>query len=105
MSNASLDLALEQYMSTVPKTVLMMEDNLYKNQLPQDPIQLKDELVRMRELAARQHELIKRLRMELDIEHGHVKIMRNENEHLKKMNVAMVGCSFVFLIEFQIYCH
>jgi hypothetical protein len=45
---------------------------------------LTTEIGRLRDLASKQHELIKQMRLELDIQQGHLKILRHDNDHLRR---------------------
>lgn len=44
-------------------------------------------MIRTRALVTRQHELIKQMRLEMDIQAGHLKILRFENDHLRRAAV------------------
>jgi hypothetical protein len=58
--------------------------------LPDNPTFLKNELKKYREFAHSQHLLLKKMKMELDLESGRVKILRHDNEQLRKSAVDLV---------------
>ena len=57
--------------------------------MPNQPHLLKEELKKARDLMHKQNELIKRLKMELEIETGRVKILKADNEQLKRQSVEL----------------
>lgn len=62
----------------------------YLQSLPDDKAALRTEITKLREIAIQQHHIIKKLKLEVDIEHGRVKILRHDNEQLKKAAAQMV---------------
>lgn len=53
--------------------------------------QLRAEVKKLHEKHVEQQAQIKKLEFELEMEQGHVKILRHDNKLLKQMTVDMVG--------------
>lgn len=58
--------------------------------------QLRAQVKKLHEKYVQQQALIKKLEFELEMEQGHVKILRNDNKLLRQMTVDMVS-NFSFI--------
>ena len=58
----------------------------------EDPIVLKRELQNAFERTRQQELDIKKLKFEVEMEQGHVNILRHDNQMLRRMTVDMVSC-------------
>lgn len=101
-SYTNLKMQLGDYHLQFPKELIgdpqdSTDEYLRKLKLETPAVDLEKQLGKMRELCLQQHEMIRKLQLEVEIEHGRNKILRHDYEELRRAGVEAVSTFYIIL--------